>query len=45
VRAAQVLIGLQGAIIRYAAADPEVVRDVCLRTALAALSSPNQSNR
>jgi AcrR family transcriptional regulator len=45
VRAAQVLIGLQGAIIRYAATDPEVVRDVCLRTALAALSSPNLSNR
>lgn len=45
VRAAQVLIGLQGAIIRYAAADPEVVRDVCLRTALAALSTANRSNR
>src|SRR6266511_2671442 len=44
VRAAQVLIGLQGAIIRYAAADPEVVRDVCLRTALAALSTSNRSN-
>jgi AcrR family transcriptional regulator len=45
VRAAQVLIGLQGAIIRYATADPEVVRDVCLRTALAALSISNRSNR
>jgi hypothetical protein len=44
VRAAQVLIGLQGAIIRYAATDPEVVRDVCLRTALAALANPNLSN-
>ena len=39
VRATQALIGLQGAIIRYAAADPGLVRDVCLRTALAALSS------
>ncbi len=39
VRAAQVLIGLQGAIVRYAAANPAVVRDVCLETALAALSS------
>jgi AcrR family transcriptional regulator len=39
VQASQVLIGLQGAVIRYATADPEVVRQVCLRTALAALST------
>jgi AcrR family transcriptional regulator len=39
VRATQVLLGLQGAIVRYAKADPDVVRDVCLRTALAALST------
>jgi AcrR family transcriptional regulator len=39
VRATQVLVGLQGAIVRYAEANPAVVRDVCLRTALAALSS------
>jgi len=39
VRASQVLIGLQGAIVRYAVGDPAVVRDVCLETALAALSS------
>jgi AcrR family transcriptional regulator len=39
VQASQVLIGLQGAVIRYATSDPEVVRQVCLRTALAALSS------
>jgi AcrR family transcriptional regulator len=39
VRATQVLVGLQGAIVRYAETDPAVVRDVCLRTALAALSS------
>jgi AcrR family transcriptional regulator len=45
VRAAQVLIGLQGAIIRYAATDPETVREVCLRTALAALSTSIRSNR
>jgi AcrR family transcriptional regulator len=38
VRATQVLVGLQGAIVRYAEAEPAVVRDVCLRTALAALS-------
>jgi AcrR family transcriptional regulator len=39
VRATQVLVGLQGAIVRYAEANPAVVRDVCLRTALAALSA------
>jgi AcrR family transcriptional regulator len=39
VRATQVLVGLQGAIVRFAEANPAVVRDVCLRTALAALSS------
>jgi AcrR family transcriptional regulator len=39
VQASQVLIGLQGAVIRFASADPEVVRRVCLRTALAALST------
>jgi AcrR family transcriptional regulator len=44
VRAAQVLIGLQGAIIRYASAEPEVVRSECLRTALAALSTSNRPN-
>lgn len=45
VRTAQVLIGLQGAIIRYASAEPEVVRSECLRTALAALSTSNRPNR
>jgi AcrR family transcriptional regulator len=39
VRATQALLGLQGAIVRYAETDPAVVRDVCLRTALAALST------
>ncbi len=39
VQATQVLVGLQGAIVRYAEAEPAVVRDVCLRTALAALSN------
>jgi AcrR family transcriptional regulator len=39
VRATQVLVGLQGAIVRYAETNPAVVREVCLRTALAALSS------
>jgi AcrR family transcriptional regulator len=38
VRATQVLVGLQGAIVRFAEANPAVVREVCLRTALAALS-------
>jgi len=39
VRVTQVLVGLQGAIVRYAETNPTVVRDVCLRTALAALST------
>ena len=39
VRVTQVLVGLQGAIVRYAETNPTVVRDVCLRPALAALST------